>query len=437
MSRWKEKGLLWFGMAFSITLVVSLSFLTLDFLVKREATQYGNLFLNQLRRVVSEVNQTVTHWLTPEQYAKLHRKPISHLQIWKTSEAQTMVEEVAESLRNPDGVFGFYTNCFLANEAECYDDLLFNGKNIVFRDNYKPRDRPWYAVSRGNSDWVVLSYLISKQAISGYPTAWALGFVRRFPVSMNESSPKKDQQEREDGIWVITSSPNPTAVSYDTEKIRSMSVLNMLLGETPTSFKNFDLSLKTLHFPVETLNPNFPLNPNCNSIISFKGFAYSANVQCWLNQEPVQFLFTKYYDHPIREILVLVVGLLLLVGVWRFFYKIVSQGEEIEHLRSQERIKLLQQKSHDFPRVESHDLLPISKEAYFEFVKEKYGGFPQMAKERGLDLNHIYRVNRKFKNEEYIVYKYDTIREIIGLNDIEACNKVVKGMLYFFKNSKS
>lgn len=70
-----------------------------------------------------------------------------------------------------------------------------------------------------------------------------------------------------------------------------------------------------------------------------------------------------------------------------------------------------------FPRTENHDLLALDKTKFIEFIKTKYGGFPQMAEERGLDLNNIYRVNRKFKNMPFIVFKYETIMEIIGTYD--------------------
>lgn len=68
-----------------------------------------------------------------------------------------------------------------------------------------------------------------------------------------------------------------------------------------------------------------------------------------------------------------------------------------------------------YPRIENHDLLALDKERFIEFIKDKYGGFPQMAEARGLDLNNIYRVNRKFKNLPFIVFKHETIMEIIGI----------------------
>jgi len=93
--------------------------------------------------------------------------------------------------------------------------------------------------------------------------------------------------------------------------------------------------------------------------------------------------------------------------------------------RYEELIKSLGQ----FPKIEDHDLLPLSKFAYIEFVKEKYSGFPQMAEARGLDLNNIYRVNRKFKNSSFIVFKFDTIKEIIGIYEKDSQEETIKKLL--------
>lgn len=70
-----------------------------------------------------------------------------------------------------------------------------------------------------------------------------------------------------------------------------------------------------------------------------------------------------------------------------------------------------------FPRVAPHDLVPLAKSAYIAFIRARYGGFPQMAAARGLDLNHLYRVNRRFQNAPFVVFKWETIQEIIGSYD--------------------
>ncbi|MBF0103762.1 MAG: hypothetical protein HQM16_00415 [Deltaproteobacteria bacterium] len=82
-----------------------------------------------------------------------------------------------------------------------------------------------------------------------------------------------------------------------------------------------------------------------------------------------------------------------------------------------------------FPRVEGHDLLALDKTSFIEFIKSTYGGFPQMAERRGLDLNNIYRVNRKFKNLPFIVFKYETIAEIIGIHNPDALNEKIARLL--------
>lgn len=82
-----------------------------------------------------------------------------------------------------------------------------------------------------------------------------------------------------------------------------------------------------------------------------------------------------------------------------------------------------------YPRVEAHDLLPLNKTKFIEFIKETYGGFPQMADARGLDLNNIYRVNRRFKHLPVIVFKNETIQEIVGERDVDRQRTIVTGLL--------
>lgn len=117
--------------------------------------------------------------------------------------------------------------------------------------------------------------------------------------------------------------------------------------------------------------------------------------------------------------------------------KIRKQIEElIDELSSASTVKLgdrylsrLIEVLDQFPRVENSDLLAIKKSSYIEFIKKKYGGFPQMAKERGLDLNNIYRVNRRFKGAPFVVFQYDTIREIVGIYDKADSDRTIAEML--------
>lgn len=88
-----------------------------------------------------------------------------------------------------------------------------------------------------------------------------------------------------------------------------------------------------------------------------------------------------------------------------------------DRTHQRQRHQVLLEALHRFPRTAPHDLLPLAKVAFIEFIKERYGGFPQMAKERGLDLNNIYRVNRRFRNAPFLVFKYETIQEIVGIYD--------------------
>lgn len=85
-----------------------------------------------------------------------------------------------------------------------------------------------------------------------------------------------------------------------------------------------------------------------------------------------------------------------------------------------------------FPNLSPHDLLALKKAAYIEYVLKTYGGFPQMAEERGLDLNHIYRVNRKFKQSPFVVFRYDTVQEMVGLYEEKKRNDVILTILADF-----
>ncbi|MBI2341090.1 MAG: hypothetical protein HYU99_12105, partial [Deltaproteobacteria bacterium] len=82
-----------------------------------------------------------------------------------------------------------------------------------------------------------------------------------------------------------------------------------------------------------------------------------------------------------------------------------------------------------FPRLEPSALLPLNKASYIEFIKKKYGSFPQMAEERGLDLNNIYRVNRRFKGAPFVVFQYDTIQEIVGIYNKAESDRIIGELL--------
>lgn len=103
--------------------------------------------------------------------------------------------------------------------------------------------------------------------------------------------------------------------------------------------------------------------------------------------------------------------------------------KESAKLKTNKRIAELIEKQRDFPKINEHDLLALNKELYIRWVKEKYGGFPQLAKERRLDLNNIYRVNRRFKNKPFVVFKFETIREILGCYDTMELESTLRQLL--------
>lgn len=94
-----------------------------------------------------------------------------------------------------------------------------------------------------------------------------------------------------------------------------------------------------------------------------------------------------------------------------------------------QRIAELIDNTSAFPRVAPHDLLPLMKARYIQFIKDTYGGFPAMAKARGVDLNNIYRVNRRFKNAPFVVFKFETIQEIIGIYETEPRIATIQSLL--------
>lgn len=89
----------------------------------------------------------------------------------------------------------------------------------------------------------------------------------------------------------------------------------------------------------------------------------------------------------------------------------------------------LVEKIERFPQIEWSDLVALNKASYFAFIKNKYGGFPQMAKETGLDLNNIYRVNRRFKGSPIVVFQFSTIKEIVGIYDEMMSVKTIQELL--------
>ncbi len=89
----------------------------------------------------------------------------------------------------------------------------------------------------------------------------------------------------------------------------------------------------------------------------------------------------------------------------------------------------LLEKIENFPKIEDADLLALNKFVYIEFIKKKYGGFPQMAEARSLDLNNIYRVNRRFKQSPFVVFQCFTVREIVGVYDRAESDQIIKNLL--------
>lgn len=105
-----------------------------------------------------------------------------------------------------------------------------------------------------------------------------------------------------------------------------------------------------------------------------------------------------------------------------------EQGEQA-HFQRQKKSSKLVDAVNRYPDLSPHDLIPLLKSAYITFIQETYGGFPQMAIARGLDLNHVYRVNRRFKNSPYVVFKWETVQEIVGTKEINERIAQIKSLL--------
>lgn len=404
------------GLAFSSTLLIFLNLLAWNFLAQYEATRTGQELLYNLRHVVSQMDHAAKEWITPNRYQKINAHVLSQLNIWGSPEAQKFIREIHQLIPDPEGIISIYTNCPQNNKADCYDDILFKGKVPVYRNNYNPRDRPWYNVTRLHNDWVVTSFMTTKQAISGFPTAWALGFDKHF----NESPTQNDE-----GIWLAIGLPHPT-----------QSILDVLYEKKAPSLKNFDFSLKTLTFPKASLEPSSPFPTTCTSITSLAGFGYEANVQCWLNKEPIQFSFQAGYKDPVYLIVAAILSLLILFGAYRFLSTLSRLKKQEARSRQNRRYEELLAKVQKFPNLDPHDLIPLDKEAYETFVKDKYGSFPKMASKTGLDLNNLYRVSRRAKNDPFVVFQYETVLEIVGSYNPQEREGIIQKLLFSSEHLK-
>ncbi len=96
---------------------------------------------------------------------------------------------------------------------------------------------------------------------------------------------------------------------------------------------------------------------------------------------------------------------------------------------SDKKLDELIRNQHQFPRVSDSTLLALDKIRFFSFIKKNYGGFPQMAEARRLDLNNIYRANRRFKHSYCVVFQYATIKEIVGVVDENESVKLIAKLL--------
>lgn len=437
---WKEKALFISGLLVTTLTVGLLFYFFWSTLISMEAKTYGKELTLRLQKLVVGIDREFTKGMDRDLYQALHQKPLSRLQLQTNPKILALQEGLTQNVHNGEEAMALFTDCPETDKSICYEQFYSpnRSKIKVVRQGYDPKSRPWYIATRAHTDWVVLHFMLrSRSRESGYPTSWGIGIARRyFGGPAEEHAFWKSREDREHfaqdlqdekGIWFLLTFAGETPEGENP-------FLKMLYPGEKHPFQNFDTSFRTIRFPQDLLQGRKEPVLQCASINNWRGWWYEANVSCHFNGEPIQYTFSKRYDHPVIFILLIGMALAVLYVSFLFFRFVYRQNRTLEESKRQKRIEELVFNLKAFPRIEDHDLLPLSKKAYEAFVKEKYGSFPQMAAERGLDLNHLYRVHRKFKEEEYIVYKYDTIREMIGAYNPEECLSTIGKLLW--KNPK-
>ncbi len=443
MNYFKEKGLLWFGMLFAFALVLIIVSLSWSRLVHWEASHYGKELVERLRTVISEIDHDVDFSFTPTLYNYLHQQPLAKLHLNKNTEVTQFVNRIVNRISNWHGVVSMFTDCPETNKALCYERFALKTAiyKPIIREGYDPKSRPWYIATRSHTDWIVLNFMIrSSSRESGYPTTWGIGIVKHIladsseEIELTKRASHKEifatQLKNEHGIWLLLNFATSNLEYIKGEKtVPDFPFLNMLYAGKTHPFQEFDVYFRAIRFSPAMLAQTKPLKTTCDVIKKFKGLSYQADVVCQASGEPIHFLFTKKYDHPTHFIILGCFGLILLYGFYYFLCFVYQQNKTIEKNRQKQKLKKWLENIHQFPKIDNHVLLPLSKSAYTEFVKETYGGFPQMARAKGFDLNHIYRVNRKFKHAQFIVFKYDTIKEMVGSYSTDESNEQIRKLL--------
>ncbi|MDO8493837.1 MAG: hypothetical protein Q7S68_00670 [Deltaproteobacteria bacterium] len=309
MNRFKQMGILWTGMALALVVTSVAAYLVWTHLINREAIHYGSDLSRRLRNVVIQIDKETKSTFTPELFKELHHKTLGQIPLVKVEPIREYVKKLSNIVRNPEGGVSFYTDCPNPDKAECYDDFLFGVENKIYRKGYNPESRPWYIGAKTHTDWIVLDYVTTKKKISGYPNAWSIAVVKRLV----------QENDREgEGIWIAVTTSNYSQID-PTSPFPSTYILNMLFAGQKPPFDQFDLYFRALRFPNASLDST-PFSNPCGAITELHGLTYTANTQCQIEEQPIQFFFTKHYDHPWHLWLLLATALLLLYGAYVFFH---------------------------------------------------------------------------------------------------------------------
>lgn len=319
----RNHGVFWIGMPLATAVTAFLCYFGWQTLINREAVYYGQLLTQRLQSVVRRLDALSERTFTPAVYARLHRQRLQDLQLGDDPLIAQLVPALDEIVPNPYGILGLFTNCPSPRPLECYFDYFFD-RSLPYTSqrpgpSYNPRSRPWYLVSKLHTDWVLLSFMMMVQEVPTYPRTTGLGFVKRMVWGPTDKAAGTSVTEGdEDGLWFVVASPNATQ-AVTRNGITTMPFLDMLFPQAPPRFTTFGVNFADIQFTAAALHDEHLRSPDCRGVTDFSGFHYNASVQCFLDGQPIHYVFKKRFDAAGQLWLLLGLSVLLLLFLYRFF----------------------------------------------------------------------------------------------------------------------
>ena len=337
-----RRKILILGMTVGVLIGVFLVYVVWKGLITRESIDYAKKFSLQIKERVVAVDNASTEGFSPELYQWLHKKPLSEMpQLTRTPALTEILQKVRNVFDDPKIEMSLFTDCNTKTYARCYHDSDMDVIRPEFPNptvGYDPKSRPYYLATRTHTDWVLLNFMLRGQSrTSDYPPTYGSVLVKHILKNSAEEKElallAKDREklshymQNEMGIWL-------SFWSSDAATFPNASLLRSVAKGKMDAFQSFDIFYQNLRFPKKVLTGEGPLQVVCDATSALLGpFSYKATVPCHINGEPIQFIFSKTYDHP-AHLLALMLGFfsLLAIAFWFFNYVEGLQDQNIQKI---------------------------------------------------------------------------------------------------------